>query len=185
MNSTVDRSRMVRIFLYDILEKNIFHRINHNPTFIVIFFITIVLQAIIVQFGGFVFHVPRRGLSGMAWLACLVFGFGSIIVGFLARLLPDIRFVSANSITADGNHGSQASLNAQQNWKKAINATTTQIRVVNAFKEPLKGKGVTVGGRISRRSSHSSLVTIIRGGRSTGDDYAAFQFTDINGPVKD
>jgi hypothetical protein len=51
--------------------------------------ITILGQAIIVQFGGIVFRIDPSGLSASNWAISIALGTGSLIIGFLLRCLPD------------------------------------------------------------------------------------------------
>ncbi|KAJ3255470.1 hypothetical protein HK104_007142 [Borealophlyctis nickersoniae] len=85
---------------------NIFRGITKNYTFLGIVLVTILLQAIIVEFGGEAFHT--NGLDWSAWLLSIGVGAGSIPVGILIRLLPELPFgkkrpahVDLNAIPAD------------------------------------------------------------------------------------
>ncbi|KAJ3148000.1 hypothetical protein HDU89_005074 [Geranomyces variabilis] len=71
-------------------DLNIFKGILKNRIFQTIIVATVVLQAIIVQFGGPVFKT-EGGLTGLQWVVCLVIGLGSLPVGVAIRLLPDWR----------------------------------------------------------------------------------------------
>ncbi|KAJ3161363.1 hypothetical protein HDU86_007145 [Geranomyces michiganensis] len=71
-------------------DLNIFKGILRNRIFQGILIATIILQAIIVEFGGPVFKT-EGGLSGVQWAICLLVGLGSLPVGVAIRLLPDWR----------------------------------------------------------------------------------------------
>ncbi|KAI8818278.1 uncharacterized protein EV422DRAFT_176948 [Fimicolochytrium jonesii] len=71
-------------------DLNIFKGIMGNRIFQGVILITIVLQAIIVEFGGPVFKT-QGGLNGVQWAVCLIVGLGSLPVGAMIRLLPDWR----------------------------------------------------------------------------------------------
>lgn len=136
-------------------DLNIFQGIHKNNIFMAILFITVVLQAIIVQFGSKVFHVPASGLDGYQWLTCIAIGFGTLPVGVLVRLLPDFD-INLNFLTCGRKKGNDLEEGAEEGnredpmqeikaapteskrllWKKAINKTTMQIRVIKAFQEP-------------------------------------------------
>ncbi|KAJ3188439.1 hypothetical protein HDU85_005590 [Gaertneriomyces sp. JEL0708] len=73
-------------------DMNILRGIWQNRIFQAILVITIVLQVIIVEFGGKVFKVPSGGLTAAQWGICIAFGAGTIPVGVLMRLLPDYNF---------------------------------------------------------------------------------------------
>lgn len=61
-----------------------------NKFFIVIFFICVLGQALIVQFGGAAFQVV--GLDGAHWGIAIVVGFMSLPIGAVIRLIPDEIF---------------------------------------------------------------------------------------------
>ncbi|KAI8914912.1 hypothetical protein DFJ77DRAFT_463922 [Powellomyces hirtus] len=160
-------------------DLNIFKGIMKNRIFQGIFIATVILQAIIVQFGGPVFKT-EGGLNGIQWLICLAIGAGSLPVGVLIRLLPDWRKVKdeesdplvANKSdielieTQAAAHRSNAGLvegksddeghkttdGLGDRWTNAIRATQMQIRVVSAFQAP---PGATV--RSSTPSSAHNL----------------------------
>ncbi|KAJ3323148.1 Calcium-transporting ATPase 10, plasma membrane-type [Boothiomyces sp. JEL0866] len=67
---------------------NVFRNFFSNRIFIVIIILTIVGQIIIVEFGGIVFQIDSSGLNGTGWAISFGVGFGSIIVGYLVRILP-------------------------------------------------------------------------------------------------
>jgi len=58
---------------------NIFKRIHKHTIFIIIFFITVVVQAIVTQFGGAAFRT--FGLNWYEWLACIGIAFLSLPIG--------------------------------------------------------------------------------------------------------
>ncbi|KAJ5075182.1 cation transporting atpase [Anaeramoeba ignava] len=66
-------------------ENNVFKRMFKNPMFIFIVSITIVLQTLIVEFGGAFFSTKK--LTWAEWLVCIIIGSLSIPVGFLIRLI--------------------------------------------------------------------------------------------------
>ncbi|KAG1456396.1 hypothetical protein G6F56_006840 [Rhizopus delemar] len=69
---------------------NIFSNMFANKFFIVIFFICVLGQALIVQFGGAAFQVV--GLDGAHWGIAIVVGFMSLPIGAVIRLIPDEIF---------------------------------------------------------------------------------------------
>ena len=203
---------------------NIFRAIHKNPSFMGVAVITIVLQVIIVQFGGVVFKVPTGGISGMAWVSTVLLGSGTLLVGAVVRLLPDVKIsTTAEKYRSEVQEQAEAPLlirvdtgsivsseapprqaiqdsqpsepplkRAQTNWKKAIDKTQLQIRVIKAFREPGAGnKGRTsVSGsgssmmdtsdRMSKSGHAFSMVNAVRGGRTTASDYIALQILDPN-----
>lgn len=118
-------------------------------------------QALITQFGGVVFNIDPAGLQGINWLISILIGLGSIVVGFLVRLLPEIELPvwllggrsepvkpaeSVESLPAAGSQavltavapfGSESRPNlARQRWKLAITAARNQIKPVNIYAPP-------------------------------------------------
>ncbi len=69
---------------------NIFYRITTNPWFISIWLIEVIMQVIIVQFGGSVFHVNKDGLTIEQWGICLSIAFiTTYTVNTILKLVPD------------------------------------------------------------------------------------------------
>ncbi|TPX40764.1 hypothetical protein SeMB42_g02874 [Synchytrium endobioticum] len=66
---------------------NVFEGIFNNPYFYCIWVGIAVVQAVVVQFGTFVFNVT--GLGGVHWGICIFLGILSLPVGVVLRLLPD------------------------------------------------------------------------------------------------
>lgn len=141
---------------YLISDKNVFAGFLKNYFFIGIFLITIVGQFLIVTWGGVVFSLDPEGLSAQNWGICLAIGLGSIVVGFLIRLLPEFNVPiwllggteSAPSIQNESQSPLQLTKESDDvaikidedartpanRWAKAINATKMQIRVVESVK---------------------------------------------------
>ncbi|KAI8364331.1 PMCA-type calcium-translocating P-type ATPase [Choanephora cucurbitarum] len=69
---------------------NIFSNILANKFFIAIFFICVVGQVLIVQFGGPAFQVVP--LDATQWAIAIVIGFVSLPIGVVIRLIPDDIF---------------------------------------------------------------------------------------------
>jgi hypothetical protein len=72
-----------------IVDKQVFKGFFRNNYFISILIITVICQAIIVQFAGIVFRIDPAGLSLANWGISIAIGTGALVVGFLLRLLPD------------------------------------------------------------------------------------------------
>ncbi|KAI7903186.1 PMCA-type calcium-translocating P-type ATPase [Cokeromyces recurvatus] len=80
---------------------NVFSNILANKFFIVIFFICIIGQVMIVQFGGAAFQVVP--LNGVNWCIAIVIGLLSLPIGVIIRLIPDdiFGFLFLNPVTRD------------------------------------------------------------------------------------
>ncbi|KAJ3222587.1 hypothetical protein HDU81_009800 [Chytriomyces hyalinus] len=68
-------------------DLNILNNISKNPLFAIIVIGSVVVQVVIVQFGGIVFHTV--GLNAVDWLLCIGVSFLTIPLGAVIRLLPD------------------------------------------------------------------------------------------------
>jgi Ca2+-transporting ATPase len=69
---------------------NIFSNIFANKFFIGIFFICVLGQVVIVQFGGAAFQVVS--IDGAHWAVAIIIGFLSLPIGVVIRLIPDNVF---------------------------------------------------------------------------------------------
>jgi Ca2+-transporting ATPase len=69
---------------------NIFTNIFANKFFIGIFFICVLGQVVIVQFGGAAFQVVA--IDGPHWAIAILIGFLSLPIGVVIRLIPDNIF---------------------------------------------------------------------------------------------
>jgi len=68
------------------LQKNVFEGMFTNPIFVGIVFATIVVQVLIVQFGGFA--IKTVPLEWDQWLYCVLIGYMTLPYGFVLRFLP-------------------------------------------------------------------------------------------------
>lgn len=79
-------------------EINVFKGITKNMLFIVIVITIIVLQILIVSFGGSIMNCynqnPTPGLTAVQWLICIAFGSGGLIVGVLLKLINEDKISS-------------------------------------------------------------------------------------------
>jgi len=68
------------------LQRNVFEGIFTNPIFCAIIGITVVVQIMIVEIGGFA--VKTVPLSWNNWLYCILIGYMTLPFGFFLRLIP-------------------------------------------------------------------------------------------------
>ncbi|TPX77584.1 hypothetical protein CcCBS67573_g01151 [Chytriomyces confervae] len=68
-------------------DLNIFKNVNKNPLFMMIVGGSVVVQVVIVQFGGVVFKTTSLG--GMDWLLCIGVALITLPLGAVIRLMPD------------------------------------------------------------------------------------------------
>jgi hypothetical protein len=143
--------RLAEVFLYDI-DVNVFKGVFTNMTFMTIFIATVVMQIILVQFGGNVFQVYEHGLTALQWAISVLLGGGSMVVGLLVRILPPFpipAFLTADYITSTPMDESDITLDIKEDaptsiarlpsrelWKRAVHKTQVQMRVVRAFQDP-------------------------------------------------
>jgi hypothetical protein len=122
------------------LDLNIFDNIQKNPTFLGVLVVTLIGQFLIIQYGGKIFYT--QPLDGLNWGISIAIGSGSIVVGFLVRLMimlievasPNF-FVPAEKIDIQSSPSTQEEGMSEhgRRWNDAIHVTRTKIRVVNAF----------------------------------------------------
>lgn len=114
--------------------------------------ITVFSQAIIIEFGGIVFHLDPDGLSWSNWGFSILLGAGSLLVGFILRIMPQppipdwmIGQYEADSvpqpiiIVESGDIGRSELSTASESssrWDNAIRKTRMQVRVVKVFTLP-------------------------------------------------
>lgn len=118
---------------------NVFYNIHRNYYFMGVFFLTVIAQVIIIEFGDAVFQtVP---LSGVQWAISICIGFLSLPVGVIVRLIPDEIFFWRKQEEPDRIFMSKERLQ----WASAIHQVRTQMSVFKA----LRGgsvKRVSLGG---------------------------------------
>ncbi|CAD8152014.1 unnamed protein product [Paramecium octaurelia] len=81
-------------------ELNIFQGVFQNIVFLIAFFGILVLQILIVTYGGIVFHCYSfNGLRIEQWLICIYFGLGGLAVRSILILIPDsiLEFFTGNA----------------------------------------------------------------------------------------
>jgi hypothetical protein len=194
-----------------LIDINIFRGIHKNFSFIAVIIVTVILQVIIIEFGGVVFKVPVGGIPDLGWLSSVILGLGTLPVGVLLRCLPDFTYKSSKEdekeqntdvilsmeknetlITTKSNSAASRhdSVRARKRWKKAIDKTQLQIKVLKAFREPASPyasasrSSVASSSRLARsfnaseRQGSFSVVSAVRGGRANASDYISLQVID-------
>lgn len=71
-------------------DYNVFKGILHNKIFLFMIFLMVFLQILLVNYGGKSFECYP--LSFEDFMICIGIGFGSLIVGLLARIIPENLF---------------------------------------------------------------------------------------------
>eukprot|EP00804_Cyclotella_cryptica_P005193 CCRYP_014240-RA/>CCRYP_014240-RA protein AED:0.04 eAED:0.04 QI:1805/1/1/1/0.66/0.75/4/153/682 len=75
-------------------EVNVFRGIDKNPLFCGILSLTIVLQIIMVEFGGMAMSVAEDGLEGKYWGVSMAFGSGSLLMQQVINILYKYGYFS-------------------------------------------------------------------------------------------
>uniref|UniRef100_A0A8C6TKI6 Calcium-transporting ATPase n=1 Tax=Neogobius melanostomus TaxID=47308 RepID=A0A8C6TKI6_9GOBI len=133
-------------------ERNVFEGVHRNPIFCGIVLGTLVVQVLIIQFGGKPFScVP---LTPDQWLWCVFFGLSSLLWGqvvtsvptrMLTCLKPAGHNTQRDEIPEEErepqkddfeiDHAEMELKNSRVLWCRGLNRIQTQIRVVNAFRD--------------------------------------------------
>jgi len=100
---------------------NIFDGLHRHRAFLVIFFITVIIQTIVTEFGSSAFQT--HPLYWYQWLSCLGIAFLSLPIGFVIRLIPDCRPAKPEAEV-------RPVTREKLLWENAIKDVQTQIRVV-------------------------------------------------------
>ncbi|XP_022080452.1 plasma membrane calcium-transporting ATPase 2-like isoform X2 [Acanthaster planci] len=145
-------------------ERSVFSGILTNPVFLVIIIGTLIVQVLLVQFGGIIFSTS--GLYWDEWGWCLFFGMGSllwhqVILTVPTHWLPNLAYGRGDapeqlpSVTElddiDRGGDSRVELKrAQILWMRGLTRLQQQIRVVHAFQSG-------VNHRIERKSLSNSV----------------------------
>ncbi|BFZ10933.1 hypothetical protein BsWGS_13969 [Bradybaena similaris] len=127
-------------------QHNIFSGICTNPIFIGIWIGTILAQVVIIQFGGVAFHTT--GLNAAQWLWCVFLGFGTLLWGQIATVIPDsvvptMRWFKKSTKEEEDEHDvgdvdeDPVSGRGQILWVRGLTRLQQQIRVINAFRMSL------------------------------------------------
>ncbi|XP_034444781.1 plasma membrane calcium-transporting ATPase 1-like [Hippoglossus hippoglossus] len=133
-------------------ERNVFEGVFKNPIFCSIVLGTLLIQVVIVQFGGKPFSCVDLTLD--QWLWCIVMGLSSLLWGQLVSSVPT-RWLKFLKTAGHGtqqeeipeeeledmndldeiDHAEMELRRGQVLWCRGLNRIQTQIRVVNAFRD--------------------------------------------------
>ncbi|XP_034151824.1 plasma membrane calcium-transporting ATPase 3b isoform X1 [Esox lucius] len=131
-------------------ERNVFDGIFANPIFCSIVFGTLVIQVVIVQFGGKPFSCAPLNVE--QWLWCLFVGVGELLWGQVIATVPSDRLpclkeagaamaaVEEEEEMEDGDEEGEIDCaerelrRGQILWCRGLNRIQTQMRVVQAFR---------------------------------------------------
>ncbi|MED6281678.1 ATPase, Ca transporting, plasma membrane [Characodon lateralis] len=133
-------------------ERNVFEGVFNNPIFCSIILGTLIVQVLIVHFGGKAFSCVPLTLE--QWLWCIFLGLGSLLWGQLVSSVPTswLKFLKTaghgtqqEEIPEEEleelkdkdeiDHAEMELRRGQVLWCRSLNRIQTQIRVVNAFRD--------------------------------------------------
>ncbi|XP_062246207.1 plasma membrane calcium-transporting ATPase 1-like [Platichthys flesus] len=133
-------------------ERNVFEGVFKNPIFCTIVLGTLLIQVVIVQFGGKPFSCVDLSLD--QWLWCIFMGLSSLLWGQLVSSVPTswLKFLKTaghgtqqEEIPEEEleemndpdeiDHAEMELRRGQVLWCRGLNRIQTQIRVVNAFRD--------------------------------------------------
>ncbi|EQC30590.1 hypothetical protein SDRG_11646 [Saprolegnia diclina VS20] len=113
-------------------ELNVFDGFFQNKLYLGVQVIQVVLQVLIVQFGGLVFKC--KALSVGQWFICLGIGALSLPVGLLLRSVHAKHMPKFFSSCSDEEPVHVPSARGKELWVRGFARLRAQIRVINAFK---------------------------------------------------
>ncbi|CAG0885916.1 unnamed protein product, partial [Darwinula stevensoni] len=174
-------------------QRNVFSGVFSNPIFCSIWFTTIVLQILIVQFGGR--PLSTSGLQLDHWMWCIFFGLGTLIWGQVITTIPtkklpkiltygrgqpkdmELTDTILEEREQDMDLSDKKRSSGQILWIRGLTRLQTQLRVIRAFKSMLEDFE-------ERRSVHSwhsyRSIRGIRGQPGTGEAQLCFIDDDSN-----
>lgn len=149
-------------------ERNVFRGFFSNPIFYVLWIVTMVAQALIVQFGGDAFSTFPLSLD--EWLWCIFWGVGTLVWGQIITSVPTRRIPKKlawgrgppedypglgheGKFDSDSGHKRRAHIL----WLRGLTRLQTQIRVINAFHQALDARyGRNPPAALRKQTSNTS-----------------------------
>nr|CAH8853004.1 unnamed protein product [Trichobilharzia regenti] len=129
-------------------QRNVFSGLHRNPLFVIIWFVTFLLQALIIQFGSYAFSTKPLELDQWGW--CLFFGVGELVWGQIVNTVPNAIIPKCKCRKRKGRKHAGANENAADEYIK-----DTIDEVGEAYDEEdeisplsLSGDDMPLGGRI-------------------------------------
>ncbi|KAI6227302.1 Calcium-transporting ATPase [Aphelenchoides fujianensis] len=128
-------------------ERNVFQGLFTNPIYYCIWISTMIVQVIIVQYGGRWFSTAPLNLE--QWLWCLAFGVGDLLWGQIVTSIPTSGLPRSFTIGSgevesaddiwnnDDDTETHEKRSGQILWIRGLTRLQTQLRVVKAFRSTL------------------------------------------------
>ncbi|XP_046853514.1 plasma membrane calcium-transporting ATPase 1-like [Xenia sp. Carnegie-2017] len=120
-------------------QRNVFEGIFNNWIFLVIWFGTVFVQVILVEFSGHAFRC--KSLNAQQWMWCLLLGFTELLIGQVVATVPKTIFSKALFQLGRGSRPPPS--NARHLWIRSVTRLRHQIRVVNAFRSTVEDRSLT------------------------------------------
>ncbi|XP_074526009.1 plasma membrane calcium-transporting ATPase 1-like [Halichoeres trimaculatus] len=154
-------------------ERNVFRGVFNNPIFCSIILGTLVVQVIIVQFGGKPFSCVS--LNAMQWLWCVVLGLGSLLWGQLVSSIPTSWLKSLKTAVVRRTQRPDSPEDEPQEmrdpdevddaemrkshvlWCRGLNRIQTQIHVMNSFRDGLSHEGLQTHRVVHKSMGHPKV----------------------------
>ncbi|KRX66763.1 Plasma membrane calcium-transporting ATPase 3, partial [Trichinella sp. T9] len=150
-------------------ERNIFDRVGKNPLFSIIWISCVVLQIIIVEFGGYA--LSTVSLTLVQWLWCLFLGISVLLWGQLIISIPswsiprklelgrgdvqEIPLAGFQPIEPDILSSPCVDRSPTGLWQWSVSRIQTKIRVIDAFRDGIDPNRTTKStNTFLRRSIH-------------------------------
>uniref|UniRef100_A0A183BP50 Calcium-transporting ATPase n=1 Tax=Globodera pallida TaxID=36090 RepID=A0A183BP50_GLOPA len=147
-------------------ERNVFQGVFTNPIYCTIWAFTLIVQFVIVEFGGRWFSTEPLTLD--QWLWCLAFGVGSLLWAQVVTTIPtkglpksltigggEVEPDTANILSGDEGGESREKRSGQILWIRGLTRLQTQLRVVKAFRSSIDDFDEHNNSIISTQSVHS------------------------------
>ena len=107
---------------------NVFYNLYRNYYFMAVIVGTVAMQIVIMFFGGRIFKIAP--IEGWAWAMSIVLGAVGLIIGVIARLIPDEVFCCIKHKPEE-----RVIMNQERiRWQSAISQVRTELRVFNALR---------------------------------------------------
>uniref|UniRef100_A0A914GX29 Calcium-transporting ATPase n=1 Tax=Globodera rostochiensis TaxID=31243 RepID=A0A914GX29_GLORO len=147
-------------------ERNVFQGVFTNPIYCTIWAFTLIVQFVIVEFGGRWFSTEPLTLD--QWLWCLAFGVGSLLWAQVVTTIPtkglpksltigggEVEPDTANILSGDEGGELREKRSGQILWIRGLTRLQTQLRVVKAFRSSIDDFDEHNNSIISTQSVHS------------------------------
>ncbi|KRZ72581.1 Plasma membrane calcium-transporting ATPase 3, partial [Trichinella papuae] len=149
-------------------ERNVFDRVGKNPLFTIIWISCVVLQIVIVEFGGYA--LSTVSLTLVQWLWCLFLGISVLLWGQLIISIPswsiprklelgrgdvqEIPLAGFQPIEPDILSSPCVDRSPTGLWQWSVSRIQTKIRVIDAFRDGIDPNRTTKSNTFLRRSIH-------------------------------